>query len=657
MSGIAGIFFRDGRPVESVRLQKMSAAMAHRGPHGDGVWTRGSTGFAHRQLHTCPEGVQERQPLADRAGELCLVFDGRIDNRDELFSELKISHDAWISISDTVLLLAAYRNWGKDCATKLQGDYAFAVWDAANQSVFCARDAMGIKPLYYYLDEKKFIFASEIQALFASGAIDRSPNLPLLARHLTGDFSDAEQTRYANVLRLPARHSLSVAAGTFAKRKYWDFDPARNMRCKTDTEYAEQFREVFFAAVRARLRSRTPVGARLSGGLDSSSVFCVARREISEHGELTPALETFSNVFDGLPCDERQYIEAVIAESGAKPNFFPFQPEQHETPSRFAEMFPDNLYHPGMAVNVAMCRNMQERGFHVAFEGIGGDELLAPGCQHVTDLVAERKWKAAWREMKAIDAQSGYSKWDLVYSYALIPFVPGIVKPVLRPLHGLMRGKPVESCVRGDFLNKMGVEKRSSDRTQLLYTTRAQQKIYDVLYSGWNALIAVEEIESFNARFGIEVRYPLLDRRVAEFVIALPAEQRWRGQSKFILREAMAGVLPEPVRIRRGKAEFSPLIRKELTGANSASIRAAFASSQLAEAGMVDRAKLLNLFDSHKARPNYRDAGRLIFLAGMEMWFRQMTRGSKFADGADGADGAKRIQPEAGDRVLTDSVM
>jgi len=654
MSGIAGIFFRDGRPVESARLQKMSAAMVHRGPHGEGVWTRGSAGFAHRQLHTCPEGVQERQPLADRAGEFCLVFDGRIDNREELFSELRIGQDAWSSISDTVLLLAAYRNWGEDCAVKLLGDFAFAVWDAANQRVFCARDAMGIKPFYYCLDEKKFIFASEIQALLASGEIASKPNFPLLARHLTGDFSDADQTRHANVLRLPARHSLSVSAGTFAKRKYWDFDPAQSVHHKTDGEYAEHFREIFSTAVRDRLRSRTPVGARLSGGLDSSSVVCVAQREISERGELTPALETFSNVFDGLPCDERPYIEAVIAESGATPNYFPFQPEQHETPSQFAEMFPDNLYHPGMSVNVAMCRNMRERGFHVAFEGIGGDELLAPGCQHVTDLVAQRKWEAAWREIKAVDSQSGYSKWDLVYSYALIPFVPGFVKPILRPLHRLIRGKPSESCVRENFLKKTGVEKRSSDTISPHYKTRAQQKIYDVLYSGWNALIAVEEIESFNARFGIEVRYPFLDRRVADFVIALPAEQRWRGQSKFVLREAMQGILPEVVRTRRGKAEFSPVIRKELTGANSANIRAAFESSRLAEAGMVDRGKLLQVFDSHKIHPNHRDAGRLVFLAGMEMWFRRATGGSTFADGLDGA---RRIQPEARDRVFADSVM
>ena len=654
MSGIAGIFFRDGRPVESARLQKMSAAMAHRGPHGEGVWARGGAGFAHRQLHTCPEGVQERQPLADRSGELCLVFDGRIDNREELFSELKVSQDAWGSISDTVLLLAAYRNWGEDCAAKLLGDFAFAVWDAANQRVFCARDAMGIRPFYYYLDERRFIFASEIQALLASGEIASKTNFPLLARHLTGDFADAEQTRHANVLRLPARHAVSVAAGTFAKRKYWDFDPSRTVFCKTDAEYAEHFREIFSTAVRDRLRSRTPVGARLSGGLDSSSVVCMAHREMAERGELTPALETFSNVFDGLPCDERPYIDAVIAESGATANFFPFQPEHHETPSRFAEMFPDNLYHPGMSVNVAMCRNMGERGFHAAFEGIGGDELLAPGCQHVTDLVAERKWEAAWREIKAIDSQSGFSKWDLVYSYALIPFLPRFVKPVLRPLHRFIRGKPVESCVRKDFLKKMGVERRAGGHTPPRYKTRAQQKIYDVLYSGWNALIAVEEIESFNARFGIEVRYPFLDRRVADFVIGLPAEQRWRGQSKFILREAMQGVLPEAVRTRRGKAEFSPVIRKELTGANSANIRAAFESSQLAEAGIVDRAKLLQLFDAHKCSPNHRDAGRLIFLAGMEMWFRQASAGSKFADGVETA---KRIQPEGGNRVLADSVM
>ena len=652
MSGIAGIFRRDAQPADAAALKKMAAALAHRGPHGEGVWARGPAGLVHRLMWTCPEGT-ERQPLADRSGELSLTFDGRLDNREEIFQQLGVASEAWESISDAVAVLAAYRQWGETCVEKMLGDFAFAVWDQENRRLFCARDAMGVKPLFYYLDEKKFIFASEPQALFASGEVEHRPNLEVIASYLTGDFGDAEQTRYAKVMRLPARYSLSVSSEAVRKRMFWDFDPSRTISCRDDAEYAAQFAEIFTRAVRGRLRSRTPIGARLSGGLDSSSVVCVATQQLESEPGLAPALETFSNVFERMACDERPFIEDVVAKTGVKANFFAFKPGSSEEPAEAAASYPDNFYHPGMLVNVAMCTAMKERGFHVAFEGIGGDELLAPGCEHVTDLAAERKFKEAWRELRRISKACDFGTFDLLYTYGLIPFVPEFAKPILRPLHRLVRGGAADHCVRDEFLERSGGMSRRDKRQSRKFATRAQQKIYDVLFSGWNALIAVEEIESFSSRFGIEVRYPFLDRRVAEFVITLPPEQRWRGQSKFILREAMTGILPESVRTRRGKAVFSPLLHEQLSGTQGQKIRALFANSEMASEGILDRARLMRLFDSYERTPSFRGASRIIFLAGFELWFRQFSNGWR-ATAAQEAAPSIQLKPEA--TVLADSV-
>ncbi|HET9399519.1 MAG TPA: asparagine synthase (glutamine-hydrolyzing) [Candidatus Acidoferrales bacterium] len=652
MSGIAGIFSRDSQPADANALKKMAAALAQRGPHGEGVWARGPVGLVHRLLSTCPEGM-ERQPLADRSSELCLTFDGRLDNRDEIFQQLGVAHEAWDSISDAVAVLAAYRQWGETCVEKMLGDFAFAVWDQANQKLFCARDAMGVKPFYYCLDEKKFVFASEPQAIFASGEVEHRPDLEAIAKYLTGDFGDTEQTRYAKVMRLPARYSLSVSSEAVQKRMYWDFDPSRRILCRDDAEYGAQFAEIFSRAVRSRLRSRTPIGARLSGGLDSSSVVCVASLQMESEPGLARALETFSNVFEGMACDERPFIEDVVAKAGVKANFFAFKPGPCEEPAGAAASYPDNFYHPGMLVNVPMCTAMKERGFHVAFEGIGGDELLAPGCEHVTDLAAQRKFKEAWREARRISKACDFGTFDLLYIYGLIPFVPEFAKPILRPLHRLLRGGAADNCVRGEFLKRAGVSSRHSERQNQKFATRAQQKIYDVLFRGWNALVAVEEIESFSSRFGIEVRYPFLDRRVAEFVIALPPEQRWRGQSKFILRQAMNGILPESVRTRRGKAVFSPLLHEQLSGTQGQEIRAAFANSEMASEGILDRARLMRLFDSYEKAPSLRSASQIMFLTGLELWFRQFSSGPK-TPAAQQVAASIQFKPEA--TVLADSV-
>ena len=277
MSGVVGIFARDGRPIESLDLQRMLAAIAHRGPDGSGVWLRGSTGLGHRMLWTTPESLRERLPFADETGGLVITADARIDNREELIRLLDLEDRPRASISDSQLILRSYEKWGRRCPEKLLGDFAFAIWDSRLQAVFCARDHLGVKPFTYHSSERLFAFGSEIQAVLCAPVTPRRINEQRIADYLVPIFEDKSITLYQDIFRLPAAHRMTVWADRVEKDCYWSLDPSREMPALSDGDYAEGFREIFSEAVRARSRCPLPVGAMLSGGLDSSSIACSAR--------------------------------------------------------------------------------------------------------------------------------------------------------------------------------------------------------------------------------------------------------------------------------------------------------------------------------------------------------------------------------------------
>lgn len=176
MSGIAGIYYPDGRPVDRTDLERMGAAIAHRGPDGEGVWSNGPVALGHRMLWTTPESLQERLPRLSATGDFVLTADARIDNRDDLVAALDLSDRPTSEVTDSQLILAAYEKWGTSCSEKLLGDFAFAVWDSRRQQLFCSRDPMGIKPFYYYHTAGVFAFASEIQALLCLDGVPRRLN-------------------------------------------------------------------------------------------------------------------------------------------------------------------------------------------------------------------------------------------------------------------------------------------------------------------------------------------------------------------------------------------------------------------------------------------------------------------------------------------------
>ena len=311
MSGLGAIFNLDGRPADLGAMTRMLDAIQHRGPDARGTWHNGAIALGQVMRHDTPESRRERQPLAAADG-LCVAFDGFLDSRLELKHELAAKNGRVRLDTDAELVMEAYRQWGDGSFGRLFGDFAALVWDPARRALVCARDILGLRPLYYYSDGRCFVCGSEPQALFAGTAIEAIPNDGMIAEHLALRITSREETLYRNIYRLPPAHLLIVDAARLEKRRYYDLDPGYEVRYRRDEDYSDRFRELFGAAIARRLRSDAPVAAYLSGGLDSSSI--VGLTEDMRRRQAVPDFPflTLSMATPGQAGDESAYINEVV---------------------------------------------------------------------------------------------------------------------------------------------------------------------------------------------------------------------------------------------------------------------------------------------------------------------------------------------------------
>jgi asparagine synthase (glutamine-hydrolysing) len=627
MSGIAGIYNLDGRPVDSAVLSGMARAMAHRGPDGAGQYADGPVGLCQRMLHTTPESIRETQPLLDETRALCLVFDGRIDNREELRTALEGKGATLRDDTDAELVLRAYDYWGEECPKKLLGDFAFAVWDRRKRNLFCARDPLGMKPFYYHCDGRTFLFASEMQPLFEEPALHRKPNLILIGLFLCGRFDEREETLYQGVYRLLPAHTLTIRQGSLRSAQYWDVNPQHTIRYRTDAEYAEHFLSLFQEAVRCRLRSHGPVAALLSGGLDSSSIVCTAQKLYNDRLAPHTGFETFSNVFDELPCDERSYIEEVRRQWDIKTNFFPYERDPSCVRLNQTARYPDVLFETTLFMLAPLFDMMRHRGVKVVLDGIGGDELLAAGFGHLTDLLRQGHLRELGGQVRCDARNYRISPASLSMKYCLKPSVP---RPLKAAIKGLIRPfrRTSFSLVPPEFLKRTGLEQRLRSTPCLTrFGTCSQQEIYNGLYFGWNPIVSAEKSSLYTARFSLETRRPFFDRRLVDFLLAIPGRQRWRGdQPKLVLREAMDGILPEAIRRRKTKAEFSSPIDLELRDRQANEVEKLFDGSALVSLGVIDRDRLLQLFQRYRQRSKEYLTANVELIVSLELWCRSVLR-------------------------------
>jgi asparagine synthase (glutamine-hydrolysing) len=565
VSGIAGILYLDGRTVLRKQLEQMNSIQAHRGSDGAGLWTEGSVGLAHRLLWTTPESLHERLPMVNTNSDIVLTADARIDNREELIDTLGLTDSPNHELPDSALLLAAYEKWGERCPERLLGDFAFAVWDNRHHRLFCARDHFGVRPFYYYHRAGKiFAFASEIKALLCLPEVPRQLNEMQVADFLSGIFEDKARTFYQGVLRLPPSRCLTVTARALRQNCYWSLDATSELRLGSDEEYAETYRQIFTEAVRCRLRSAFPIGSHLSGGLDSSSITCVARDLLGEKGDRR--LNTYSIVFDKVPeSDERPFINAVVDAGGVEPHYIRGDTVTPLTDVERVLWHQDEPFHgPNLFLNWQVWSAARQQGIRVLLDGIMGDNVVSHGFAYLNELARSWCWVKLVREIKTLARRRSASPWKVVGRYVwndgIKSRTPAWLKRVFWQFETPVSYQRLSEVIDRDFARRVGLDERVErrDEFQQRRLRSAKEDHYQELVSGIIPA-AMEVAAKGAAAFNIEVRVPFLDRRLVELCFGIPPEQKIRdGWSRAIVRRALANTLPPKVRLRTGKGNMGP---------------------------------------------------------------------------------------------------
>jgi asparagine synthase (glutamine-hydrolysing) len=631
MSGIAGLLHLDGSPVDGGIVSAMSEAMIHRGSDGNREARSGPVGFAHRHFWITPEEVGEAQPLEGPDGTL-LVLDGRVDNRDEIIARLGLPP----TVSDAACLLAAYGAWGERLCERLVGDFAFSVYHPGSRTLLLVRDPIGLRPLYYHVGTRFLAFASEIKALLRHPAIPARPDDEGVADYLLLGARPVDRldvTCFAGIRALPPAHVLRVGLnGLQPARRYWDFDPAYRIRLGRFEDYAEAYRERFAEAVRRRTRSAHPVAVSVSGGLDSSAILCQAETLRRAGSVPCPAVLGVSYVGEeGSTTDEREYLHEIERAYGvsiqrtAGPVLFgvvdgaALQAWHCEAP------FLDSLWQITRAIDSAAAGGGARR----MLLGHWGDQMLYDTA-YLVDLINALAWGTVRRHLSALRDWHVREEVRALRTRLAFDLLRHHVPPRLLLVLKWARWRLRPPQVHRQWLNpgfrsralqsatvpaSLGREFESAHARALYLETRSK---YSVHCMEWNNKIA--------ALHGLDHAFPFLDRDLIQFLMAIPGEMvSFRGVPRALAREGMAGVLPDAIRQRRWKGDFTRAVN--LGAANDLLVaREWFARPSRAEAlGFVDGTRMAAELDSLARRiegPDCVAGWEVADLIGLESWSR-----------------------------------
>ncbi len=544
----------------------MLGSIGHRGQDGRGIWCQGPVGLAHCLRRLGQRSRHERQPELSPQADLVLVADARIDNRLELIHDLSLLDQPAHEVTDSRLILAAYQKWGELCPEKLEGDFAFALWDAQRRSIFCARDTSGVKPFYYFKSSRFFVFASEIKAILAIPDIPRRLNERKLLDYLIWSFEDTQDTIYQDIHRLPPASTLTITPEGERLRQYWSLDPEREIHLENDAAYICAFREIFDRAVRNRTDGISRVGSTLSGGLDSSSIACTLREQLAQKNRLP--LKVFSVIFPQSPelvwtgIDERFYIEEVLVTGGFEVHYVDAsQLDPLIDPDRLSQVMDEPCFAPTLFLFWGLLQAAQKAGVEVLLDGTDGDSTISHGEEYLTDLVRSGHWREFHTQAIAlINVQNNSSRLsEVIWKYGIRPFIPSRLIDIKRHLiTNLIPRRVSPTIIRQEFARQAGYEGRipSVPGSQRHTFKSAREKHRWEMTSGLNAL-SLELFDKASASFSLEMRFPFYDRRLMEYCLALPGEQKLsQGWTRHILRAAMRDLLPDSVRLRTNKSNL-----------------------------------------------------------------------------------------------------
>lgn len=605
MCGIVGF---SGKK-DAKRLNSMLACITHRGPDDQAVLEKPNFSLGMRRLSII-DLSNNIYPVSNSDGSVQAVFNGEIYNYQQIRSELKAKGYEFKTQSDSEVIVHGYTEWGIDFVSRLRGMFAISIYDALRDEVLLIRDRVGIKPLYYAEHEGRVVWSSEIKAILQNWPIDRSPDEVSVYKFLlTRVHDDSKRTFFKEVKRLLPGHYMSIdSQGNYRIQRYWFPKTNTSFRSeRPDVYYSGALKELLLESMRLHLITDVPLGVNLSGGLDSSGVVCLANKLLQEGTDLhtNKQLLTFSAVHPGQPIDESKYIDQVIDFTGAKS--IRVQPSLEQ----FWEDIDTWLYYqeePTISTApYAYYVVMQEAGKHVKvlLSGQGGDELFAGYIPYFMSYINTAKdANAYWQILR--ESLKGF---DL---YA--PFIKQKIQ------EKLARGAAVLS-VRS-LVNSAGMEAlENNEEVGFKHRRNLNARLFeDLTTSTIPNLLRYEDKNSM--AHSIESRVPLLDHELIEFAHSLPADQKIKhGWNRFVYRQAMKGLMPEPIRLRRNKVGFVNM-EWEWMKARFERIDGIFASAEFESRPYWDAPKVRSEFSEWVAGKRKGDGLMFWRILSVELWLR-----------------------------------
>jgi asparagine synthase (glutamine-hydrolysing) len=624
MSALGGVYNLDGAPVDEKVLAALGKGLAYRCADGGLEYRSGSIGMAFRAFHTTEESRLEVQPLISSRGDI-ICWGGRLDNREELIARLV--DDPPGECSDLAIVMAAYSKWGGDMLPIIIGDFALSLWDASAQTLLLARDAFGTRALYYHADAERVIWSSELRPLLDLCGVGLKIDDEYVAGYLTNTV-EMWRTPFEGIRSIQPGHALLVRGGRLEERRFWSPDPKREIYYKSDSGYEEHFRSLFRESVQRRLRSDRPVWAQLSGGLDSSSVVCMADQIIASGGASIQKLETVSYLYPDSPtADESEFI-ACVEEQRGSPGVHICEDDDLTLAylaDESLEGMPNGLIGPGNRFG-RLCGELKKRNARVLLSGQCGDHLLWSGVEaspELADLLVGGRVLELGRRLRAWGRVHKRPYLQLLWKGAVFPILPRWVQ---------VRYYAIESMPQWldqKFVARMSLRERMvSPSDSFGFGLPSRKAQWDLLSSAISMMFA----EHYWERGGIEVRLPYLHRPLVEFLLAIPFEQKIRpGEPRSLHRRALRDVLPQRIARRKGKrgtdeAFFRGVAREW------PKLDAIFADACVCARGYAQPALLKEALERAR-RGSEAYTSMLSSLISIEFWLRALERrGAKVRD-------------------------
>lgn len=624
MSGICGILQRGGGRAQEAVAETMMAAAPWRGPNGCRSCGAGPAAMGFLCHRLMPESAGESQPLVHGPTGVILAADLRLDNRGELAAAQERSSTA--GLSDAQLLLDCYLRWGRECAGRLLGDFAYALWDPRSRTLELARDAMGMRALYYHLAAGQVVWATEVKQILAVRGVPRRLNEAAVAAHLSGSHLPPGMSFYEGIAQVQPGEVVRISAGAVERQRFWQLEPKRKLRYRREREYTEHFRELFEGAVECRLRSAKPVGISLSGGLDSGSIASMVGWLFEQgRSRFRPAFRAYSWAFEELPeCDERK-VSAVIAERYGIPLIA--VPADEAWPLKdYPEHGPDED-EPFFGIYQVLIEHLISRavsdGVGVVISGDRGDLMAGGNVPDLPGLLGAWKLRALAREMHTLGMISGLSLPRTAWCYLARPLISraawslGRRPRMKRGLAGLsppphVRSDFLKTAVNPDFIpfsrDCRAPDRAVRDRYRYVF---AEMHMQGMVWS-----------ERTNARCGAGFAEPWSDRRIAEFVLSVPQHVIHRlAEPKNIIRKAMEGIMPPAALEAARKVSPQPLFLRALRGRARGTLESLSTRMLSAEGGYIDEGKFRSWMQ--RLLDGEIDYFDLWSTLSLEMWLRK----------------------------------